>query len=245
MWCRRNSACSTRGKTKTSKRIHLNLFKQHSLRGTTTTREREDAFFVVVISIGLKSALIASSHKKSANVVTTKTRDGTSGYGNSLPFVLSVCNSPQWWTDSGANIHVCADVSLFSSYQVGRSGTLLMGNGSRAHVLGVGTVISKFTLGKTVSLKSVQHVPSIKKNLVSASMLCRDSYKVVFESNKYVVWKHGTFVGKGYDCGCFFRLSLHDECIKMVNFVNISDESDLWHSCFCHVTFGCLMQLQI
>jgi hypothetical protein len=23
--------------------------------------------------------------------------------------------------DSGANIHVCADVSLFSSYQVGRS----------------------------------------------------------------------------------------------------------------------------
>jgi hypothetical protein len=57
--------------------------------------------------------------KKSANVVTTETRDGTSGYGNSLPFVLSVCNSPEWWMDSGANIHVCADASMFSSYQVG------------------------------------------------------------------------------------------------------------------------------
>jgi hypothetical protein len=39
--------------------------------------------------------------------VTTETRDGTSGHGNSLPFVLSVCNSPEWWMDSGTNIHVC------------------------------------------------------------------------------------------------------------------------------------------
>jgi hypothetical protein len=31
-------------------------------------------------------------------------------------------------------------------------------------------------------LKSVQHVPSIKKNLVSASMLCRDGYKVALEN---------------------------------------------------------------
>ena len=180
--------------------------------------------------------------KKSANVVTIETGDGTSRYGNSLPFVLSVCNSPEWWMDS-ANIHVCADVSLFSSYQVGRSDALLMGNGSRAHVLGVGTVILKFTSRKTMPLKSVQHVPSIKKNLISASILCRDGYKVVLESNKYVVSKHGTFVGKGYDCGGLFRLSLHDECNKMVNSVNISDELDLWYSHFYHASFGCLMRL--
>jgi hypothetical protein len=126
---------------------------------------------------------------------------------------------------------VCADASMFS-YQVGRSDALLMGNGSRAHVLGVCTVILKFTLGKTVPLKSVQHVPSIKKNLVSASILCRDGYKVVLESNKCVVSNHGTFVGKGYDYGCLFRLSLHDVCNKIVNSTNFSDESDLWHSWF-------------
>jgi hypothetical protein len=143
------------------------------------------------------------------------------GYGNSLPFVLPVCNSPEWWMDSGANIHVCVDASMFTSYQVGRSGALLMGNGTCAHVLGVGTVILKFTSGKTVPLKSVQHVPSIKKNLVSASMLCRDGYKVVLESNKCVVSKHGTFVGKGYDCGGLFRLSLHDVCNKIVNILLI------------------------
>jgi hypothetical protein len=98
--------------------------------------------------------------------------------------------------DSGANIHVCADISLFPFYQVGRTGALLMGNGSRAHVLDAGTINLKFTLGKTVLLKNVQHVPSIKKNLVSGSMMCRDGYKIVLESNKCVVSRHGTFIGK-------------------------------------------------
>ena len=54
--------------------------------------------------------------KKSANMVISEIGGGTSRYGNSLPFVLSVCLSPEWWMDSGANIHVCADVSLFTSY---------------------------------------------------------------------------------------------------------------------------------
>jgi hypothetical protein len=104
----------------------------------------------------------------------------------------------------GANIHLCTDVSLFASYQVGRTGALLMGNDSLAHILGAGTVNLKFTSGKTVLLKNVQHVPSIKKNLVSGSMMCRDGYKIVLESNKCVVSRHGTFIGKGYDCGGLF-----------------------------------------
>ena len=52
--------------------------------------------------------------KKSANMVEAD--GGTSGYGNLLPTVLLVCHSPDWWVDTGANIHVCADISLFSSY---------------------------------------------------------------------------------------------------------------------------------
>jgi hypothetical protein len=65
---------------------------------------------------------------KSANMVISET-GGTSGYGNLLPIVLSVCHSPDWWIDIGANIHVCADISLFSSYQAGGISSLLMGNG--------------------------------------------------------------------------------------------------------------------
>jgi hypothetical protein len=52
--------------------------------------------------------------QKTANLVTN-TGDGTSGYDNLLS-VLSVFQSTTWWLDFGANIHVCSDLSLFSSY---------------------------------------------------------------------------------------------------------------------------------
>ena len=125
--------------------------------------------------------------RKFANMIEAD--GGTLGYGNLLPIVLSVCHTPDWWIDTGANIHVCADISLFSSYQVGRTSSLLMGNGARAAIHGVGTVDLKLTSRKTVQLINVHHVPSIRKNLISGSLLCRDGYKLVFESNKCILSK--------------------------------------------------------
>jgi hypothetical protein len=46
----------------------------------------------------------------------------------------------------------------------------------------------------------VQHVPTMSKNLVSGYHLCRDGFKLVLESNNVVVFKHGQFIGKGYEC---------------------------------------------
>jgi hypothetical protein len=75
---------------------------------------------------------------------------GTSGYGNLLHSVLSVFHSPNWWVDTRAIVHVCADISLFSSYQVGKTSSLLMGNATRAAVCGIGTVDLKLTSGKAM-----------------------------------------------------------------------------------------------
>ena len=115
-------------------------------------------------------------------MIVSNNENGASGYGN-LFTVFSVCQSNEWWIDTGANTHVCADISLFSSYQVTGNGSVLMGNGASASVLGVGTVDLKFTSGRIVQLKNVQHVPAIKKNLVSGSLLCREGFKLV------VCWK--------------------------------------------------------
>jgi hypothetical protein len=162
-----------------------------------------------------------------------------SGYGI-LPTILSVCQSPDWWIDIGANVHICSDISMFSSYQVTGTFTMLMGNGSHATVRGAGTVDLKFTSGKTVRLKNVHHVPSINKNLVSGSLLCRDGYNIVFESNKFIISKFGNFVGKGYECGGLFCLYLSDVCNKVVNHVCNNSLSNVWHSRLCHDNFGCM-----
>jgi hypothetical protein len=118
-----------------------------------------------------------------------------------------------------------------------------MGNGLNTAVHGVGMIDLKFISGKTVRLRNVQHVPSINKNLVSGSLLCKDGFKLVFESNKCVVSKFGSFVGKGYDYDGLFRLSLSDFCNKVVNHVCNDDESNTWHSRLCNVNFCCMLRL--
>jgi hypothetical protein len=70
-----------------------------------------------------------------------------SGYDN-LSYIFFVCQSNDWWIDTWANIHVCSDISMFSSYQVRRGSTFMMGNNSHATVLGVGTIDLKFYFGK-------------------------------------------------------------------------------------------------
>ena len=135
------------------------------------------------------------------------------GYGN-LPTVLSVFQSTSWWFDTGANVHVCSDIFLFFSYQTIQGSSMLLGNGSHASIFGVGMIDLKFTSGKIVQLKNVQHVPTVNKNLLSGSLPCKDGFKVVLESNKLVMSKHGQFIGKGYNGRGLFCLSLADFVIS-------------------------------
>ena len=182
--------------------------------------------------------------KDGTNTVNVVTASNTDGYGN-LPVVLSVFQSSCWWIDTGANVHVCSGISMFTSYQVARDSSVLMGNGSHASVRGVGTVDLKFTSGKIVQLRNVQHVPTMNKNLVSGSLLCRDGFKLVLESNKVVVSKFGQFIGKGYECGGLFRFSLSDFCNKSVNHIcgSVDSDANVWHSRLCHVNFGLMSRL--
>jgi hypothetical protein len=99
---------------------------------------------------------------------------------------------------------------------------MMMGNGSYASVHGDGMVDLKLT-----SIKNVHYVPSINNNLVSSSLLCRDDFKVVLESNKFIVSKCRQFIGKAYVCRDLFRFFVFDFYNKSVN--NIYDginESD-------------------
>ena len=68
-----------------------------------------------------------------------------------------------------------------------------------------------------------QH-PTIKKNLVSGSLLCRDGFKLVFESNKCILSNFGTFIGKGYESGGLFHFSLSNVCNKVAyNVINVDE----------------------
>lgn len=77
-------------------------------------------------------------------------------------------------------------IFLFSSYQVRRKSSLVMGNGVCVGVHGVGTVDPNITSRKTIKLKKVQHVPLIRNNLITGPLLCLNGYKMVFKPNKCI-----------------------------------------------------------
>ena len=83
-----------------------------------------------------------------------------------------------------------------------------MGNHDKAKVLGKGTIEVKMSSGKMMILTNVFHVPKIKKNLVSANLLCKSGLKIVLESNKLILSKNGIFVGNGYITDGMYKLSI-------------------------------------
>jgi hypothetical protein len=81
------------------------------------------------------------------------------------------------------------------------------------------------------------HSEFSKDNDVEERATC-PLHQIVFESHKCILSKYGTFVGKGYDSGALFRLSLHDTYNKSVNNV-VSNESNIWHTQLFLINFGC------
>ena len=136
-----------------------------------------------------------------------------------------------WWIDYDATKHVCKDRSLFKSYKTMDYGSILyMGNCSTAIVKGKGNVQLEFTSEKTLTLTDVYHVPEVRKNLVSGSLFNKFGFKLVLESNKFILSKGSTFFGKWYMYEGMFKLNINN-----VSSTYMVDSLSLWHNHLGHV----------
>ena len=149
-----------------------------------------------------------------------------------------------WWVDSGATTHVCKDLRWFKDCQPIEDGSVVkMGNVATEPIKGLGRVVLYFTSGKCLCLDNVLYVPGIRKNLLSEIVLNKCGYKQVLESDKYILSRHGTFVGFGYVCNGMIRLNLDyssfDHSISMLtsSTSNNLSKSDLWHARLGHVHY--------
>ncbi|KAK4355949.1 hypothetical protein RND71_024920 [Anisodus tanguticus] len=115
---------------------------------------------------------------------------------------------------------------------------VLMENNDSAVVAGKGMVKINFTSEKKVTLNNVFHVPSIRKNLVSASHLCKNELKIILEGNNCIVSKNAIFVGKGYSCNGMYKLSINNN--NNFNSAYIVEFFYIWHARLAHLNFRSL-----
>ena len=112
-----------------------------------------------------------------------------------------------------------------------------MGDSGIARVAGRGKTLLKFTLGKSLALHSVLHVPNMCRNLVFGFLLNKAGLKIVFESNKIIFSQNGDFVGKGFCHEGLFVLETDCENMNISSnsFAYIVESLDLWHGRLGHV----------
>jgi len=78
---------------------------------------------------------------------------------------------------------------MFSTYKEVDGEQLYMKNSSISKVLGFEKIILKMTFDKLFSLNNVLHVADIRNNLMSRLLLSKNSFKIVFESDKFILPK--------------------------------------------------------
>ena len=69
-------------------------------------------------------------------------------------------------------------------------------------------VILNTTYEKFLTLNNVLHIGSIRKNLVFGLLLSKNSFKMVFESDKFILSKSDIFIDKRYHCDDFLKINV-------------------------------------
>ncbi|GKC40128.1 zinc finger, CCHC-type containing protein [Tanacetum coccineum] len=152
-----------------------------------------------------------------------------------------------WWIDFGAITHVCKDRCWFKTYEpVKDKYVLYMVDDHFAPVYGKGSVVLKFSSGKSITLFNVLYVPKLHKNLISGPVLNKCGYKQVYESDKYILSKSGVFVGFGYYNNVMFMLNLN-KVSDDSNYVYMSSStvvnSSLWHVRLGYVHYKRMLEM--
>nr|XP_048317910.1 BAHD acyltransferase At5g47980-like [Ziziphus jujuba var. spinosa] len=99
-------------------------------------------------------------------------------------------NPREWWIYTGTTRHICADKSMFTSFEPKTNEEkLFMGNSATSEIQGEGKIVLKMTSGKDLTLNNVLYVPDIRKNLVSGSLLSKHGFRLVVESDKIAALK--------------------------------------------------------
>uniref|UniRef100_A0A2N9HLM6 Integrase catalytic domain-containing protein n=1 Tax=Fagus sylvatica TaxID=28930 RepID=A0A2N9HLM6_FAGSY len=102
----------------------------------------------------------------------------------------------EWVIDSAASYHVTPRREFFTSYKAENLGRVKMGNKSYADIVGIGDICVETNTGYTLKLKDVRHIPDMRFNLISVSVLdkktqvklCRDVVNAAQDDSTPDLW---------------------------------------------------------
>lgn len=149
-----------------------------------------------------------------------------------------------WWLDTGASTHIANTMQGFITQSVPSKDevSVFVGNGIKVAVELIGVVRLQLESGFYLDLEDVVYVPSMRRNLVSASKLVKSKFQFQVDDVGFSVFRNKELYGTGLLVDDLFRFNLkhnskfamNTECIKRSKIRETS--SKLWHRRLGHIS---------
>jgi hypothetical protein len=105
-----------------------------------------------------------------------------------------------WWADSGATAHISNTMQGFKEIHKISDGAsyIYMGNDAKAKIEGIGVFELKLNNGSTFDLVDYFYAPSLRRNLLSVSILEKLGYDFYFGNGQFLMKNNGAVVLHGF-----------------------------------------------
>lgn len=149
-----------------------------------------------------------------------------------------------WFLDSGASNHMTGILEHFTTLDTCAHGAVKLGDGSRVHIGGRGTVLIEGRNGEHKALTNVYYIPKLTSNIISLGQLEEQGCRVEMENGELLVFDTAgkLLIKVKRSANRLYVLNL--ELAKPVCLMaNTESEAWRWHTRFGHVNFQALKRM--
>lgn len=137
--------------------------------------------------------------------------------------------------DSGASFHATSHREYFSEYIQGNYGQVFLSDDHPCSIVAIGKIRMKLQNGNILVLNGVRHVPDLKRNLVSSSMLDKEGFVTSFGENSWKVTKGYLILARGKMVGTLYLLTNASHICTLDSFSTKLDV-EKWHHRLGHMS---------
>ncbi|KAJ9539071.1 hypothetical protein OSB04_031804 [Centaurea solstitialis] len=135
-----------------------------------------------------------------------------------------------YWIDSGSPIHITTSLQGITKRRKPQKfeQQVCVGNGAKVAVKAIGTLELDLGLEKSIFLDNVYFIPSLKRNLIFAVLLVKNSCKLVIDYDGIKIFQDSNYLG----CGNFNNTTITGTKRTIVR----ENSANLWHRRLDHIS---------
>ena len=135
--------------------------------------------------------------------------------------------------DSGASFHTTPHQEIIQNYAASDFGKVYLADVLALDVVGLGDVRISLPNGSIWLLEKVQHIPDLRRNLISIGQLDDEGHAILFVGGTWKVTKRARVLACGKKTGTLYMTSCPRDTIVVAD---VSIDTSLWHYRLGHMS---------